>query len=58
MITAPIEITHHHLNLTGQDVLTYVSWALTIVLLAVTIEMGRRERSPCAVPEPAAALGA
>ena len=46
MIAAPVEITHHHLNLTGQNVLTFVSWALTIVLLAVTIEMRRRERSP------------
>src|SRR6266568_1060475 len=46
MVTAPLDITHHHLNLTGQNVLTYVSWALTLILLAVTIEMGRREQSP------------
>jgi hypothetical protein len=46
MTTTPIEITQHHLNLTGQNVLTFVSWALTIILLAVTVEMGRRERSP------------
>jgi hypothetical protein len=46
MTTTPIVITQHHLNLTGQNVLTYVSWALTIILLAVTTEMGRRERSP------------
>ena len=45
MTTTPIEITQHHLNLTGQNVLTFVSWALTIILLAVTVEMGRRERS-------------
>ena len=46
MTTTPIEITQHHLNLTGQNVLTFVSWALTMILLAVTVEMGRRERSP------------
>jgi hypothetical protein len=46
MTTTPIEITQHHLNLTGQNVLTFVSWALTIILLVVTVEMGRRERSP------------
>jgi hypothetical protein len=46
MVTAPFDITHHHLNLTGQNVLTYVSWALTVILLGITIEMGRREHSP------------
>ncbi len=46
MNATPIAVTQHHLNLTGQNVLTFVSWALTIILLAVTIEMGRRERSP------------
>jgi hypothetical protein len=46
MNATPIVVTQHHLNLTGQNVLTFVSWALTIILLAVTIEMGRRERSP------------
>src|ERR1700691_6746958 len=46
MSGTPIEVTQHHLNLTGQNVLTFVSWTLTIILLAVTIEMGRRERSP------------
>lgn len=44
MLTAPI---HHHLNLTGQNVLTYVSWALTVVLLAVAVHIGRKEgRTP------------
>jgi hypothetical protein len=46
MNATPIVVTQHHLNLTGQNVLTFVSWALTIILLAITIEMGRRERSP------------
>ncbi len=46
MTATPIVVIQHHLNLTGQNVLTFVSWALTIILLAVTIEMGRRERSP------------
>ena len=39
MNATPIAVTQHHLNLTGQNVLTFVSWALTIILLAVTIEM-------------------
>lgn len=46
MPVTPVVVTQHHLNLTGQNVLTFVSWALTIILLAVTIEVGRRERSP------------
>jgi hypothetical protein len=40
MLTAPV---HHHLDLTGQNVLTYGSWGLTIVLIAVAIRLGRRE---------------
>jgi hypothetical protein len=40
MLTAPI---HHHLDLAGQDVLTYVSWALTLVLLAAAVRLGRKE---------------
>jgi hypothetical protein len=40
MPTAPI---HHHLNLAGQDVLTYGSWGLTVVLLVVAIHLGRKE---------------
>ncbi|UTI65378.1 hypothetical protein NBH00_03990 [Paraconexibacter antarcticus] len=43
MASAPI---HHHLNQTGQDVFTYASWGLTFVLLAVAIQMGRKERTP------------
>jgi hypothetical protein len=44
MLTAPI---HHHLDLTGQDVLTYGSWALTVVLLGVAVHLGRKEgRTP------------
>jgi hypothetical protein len=45
LTAAPVEVTQHHLNMTGQSVLTYVSWALTLVLLAVAVEMGRRERT-------------
>jgi hypothetical protein len=41
MPTAPI---HHHLNLTGQDVLTYGSWALTAALIVVAIQLGRKEK--------------
>jgi hypothetical protein len=40
MLTAPI---HHHLDLAGQNVLTYVSWGLTLVLLAVAVRLGRKE---------------
>jgi hypothetical protein len=46
MVTAPLGIIQHQLNLTGQNVLTFVSWALTFVLLGVTIQLGRRERTP------------
>jgi hypothetical protein len=46
MVTAPLGVIHHQLNLTGQNVLTFVSWALTLVLLGVTIQLGRRERTP------------
>jgi hypothetical protein len=46
MDAAPLVVIHHQLNLTGQNVLTFVSWALTLVLLGVTIQMGRRERTP------------
>jgi hypothetical protein len=41
MSTAPV---HHHLNLTGQNVLTYGSWGLTLVLLGVAVVLGRKER--------------
>ena len=46
MVATPLDVTHHHLNLTGQNVLTYVSWALTLVLVGVAVELGRRERTP------------
>jgi len=36
----------HELNLTTQAVLTYGSWALTAVALAIAIWMGMRERTP------------
>ncbi|MHB8690193.1 MAG: hypothetical protein ACYDHH_03010 [Solirubrobacteraceae bacterium] len=44
MLTAPI---HHHLDLTGQNVLTYGSWGLTVVLVGVAVHLGRKEgRTP------------
>jgi hypothetical protein len=44
MSTAPI---HHHLNLAGQNALTYGSWGLTLILLAVAVHVGRNEeRTP------------
>ena len=36
----------HELNLTTQAILTYGSWALTAVVLAIAIWMGMRERTP------------
>ncbi|MBJ7337563.1 hypothetical protein [Mycolicibacterium sp.] len=36
----------HELNLTAQAILTYASWALTAVILALAIRMGRREGTP------------
>jgi hypothetical protein len=44
VLTAPI---HHHLDLTGQNILTYGSWGLTLVLLVVAVHLGRKEgRTP------------
>jgi hypothetical protein len=43
MPTAPI---HHHLDLTGQNVLTIGSWVLTIVLIVVAVRLGRKEGTP------------
>ena len=43
MPTAPI---HHHLNLAGQNVLTFASWVLTFVLLGVAVMLSRKERTP------------
>ena len=43
MLTAPI---HHPLAQTAQDVLTFVSWGITFLLLAVAVQLGRRERTP------------
>ena len=42
----PQDVMDHALNQTGQAVLTYVSWALTAVLLAAAWRMGRKEGSP------------
>jgi hypothetical protein len=36
----------HELNLTTQAILTDISWGLTLVLLAIAIWMGVRERTP------------
>jgi hypothetical protein len=41
MLHAPI---HHHLNLTGQNVLTIASWVLTGVLFVVAVGLARREK--------------
>lgn len=41
-----VQPIHHHLDLTGQNILTFGSWGLTLVLIGVAIQMGRRERTP------------
>jgi hypothetical protein len=43
MMTAPYD---HPLNLTTQAIMTYGSWALTFVLLAVALRLCVRERTP------------
>jgi hypothetical protein len=40
MLAAPI---HHHLDLTGQNILTIASWVLTGVLIGFAVNMGRKE---------------
>jgi hypothetical protein len=44
MPTTPLHVVHHHLNLAGQNVLTYGSWILTVALLVVAVLLGRKER--------------
>jgi hypothetical protein len=46
MGVTPAQVVHHHLNLAGQNVLTFVSWALAVVLLVVAYRMCRKERTP------------
>ncbi|MCU1647656.1 MAG: hypothetical protein JWN03_7931 [Nocardia sp.] len=42
----PMQPIDHPLNLTMQAVLTYGSWGITVVLIALAIRMGLRERTP------------
>jgi hypothetical protein len=42
----PVAPIHHHLDLTGQNILTFGSWGLTVALLLVALQMGRKERTP------------
>jgi hypothetical protein len=39
----PTHVVHHHLDLTGQNILTIGSWVLTVVLLGVAVNLGRKE---------------
>lgn len=39
----PTHVLHHPLDLTGQNILTIVSWVLTVVLLGVAVNLGRKE---------------
>jgi hypothetical protein len=41
--TAPVD---HPLDLITQDILTFGSWGLTLVLVGVAIHLGRKERTP------------
>ena len=43
MLTAPVD---HPLNLLTQDILTYASWALTVLILGLAARMSMRERTP------------
>ena len=43
MLTAPYD---HPLNLTMQAILTYGSWSLTLVVLAIAVRMGLKEKTP------------
>ena len=43
MPTTPIDVVQHHLNLAGQNVLSYGSWVLTAALLVVAVRLGRKE---------------
>ena len=43
MTTPPVD---HSLDLLTQDILTYGSWGLTLVLLGVAVHLGRKERTP------------
>jgi hypothetical protein len=42
---APISVVNHHLNLTGQNVLTFASWGIAVIVLIVAYRLGRKERS-------------
>jgi len=44
MPTTPVDVVHHHLNFAGQNVLSYGSWILTVALLVVAVQLGRREK--------------
>jgi len=46
MSITPDDIVAHHLNHTGQNVLTIASWVITAVVLAVAIHLTRRARDP------------
>jgi hypothetical protein len=42
----PTQPIHNHLDLAAQDVFTFGSWGLTLVLVGVAVHMSRRERTP------------
>lgn len=46
LLSATMPPIDHALNLTTQAILTYASWALTAVILLLTVRMGLRERTP------------
>jgi hypothetical protein len=46
MGVTPQSVVHHDLNLTGQNILTFGSWIITVCVLILAYRMGRKERTP------------
>jgi hypothetical protein len=45
MTRAPLNVTHHELDLAWQSVFTWVSWSLAVAMLLIAFELGRRHRT-------------
>lgn len=42
----PIEVMQHDLDLLWQNIFTWASWVIVVVMLVIAIQMGRRQRTP------------
>lgn len=42
----PADVMQHDLNLLWQNVFTWLSWGIVAVMLAIAVQMGRRQRTP------------